>query len=210
MEIILIRHGQSEGNKTSTVQGQTDTGLSELGKDQAKDLSKHFNIGDLSAVYSSDLDRAVQTAKPTADKLNLKIKTDKDLREAHFGIWEGLTYDKVKEKYPKEYNAWHANYYVRPHWFESFESHFKRTKRAIDKILLSHSLNDRIAVFTHGGSIKTQVGYFKKLSGEELTLFTTANCSLTLIKFNPTTKHEHGKLIYYNKEVLKLAVQREL
>lgn len=210
MQIILIRHAQSKGNEASIVQGQADNGLSEFGKEQSKQLSEYFNIGDLSAIYSSDLGRTVQTATPTANKLNLEIKMDPDLREAGFGIWEGLTYNEVKEKHPEEYNAWHANYHVRPSWFESFESHHTRIKRAIEKILANHQLTDTVAVFTHGGSIKTQIGYFKKLSGTELTYFTNANCSLTLIKFNPSKNYKDGKLIYYNKEVIKIAVQKEL
>ena len=210
MQILLIRHAQSKGNETSTVQGQTDTGLSELGKEQAKLLSEHFKTGDIKVIYTSDLERTVETAKPTAKKLNLEIITDADLREAHFGLWEGMTYKEVGEKYPGEYFAWHINYYERPSWFESFESHQKRTRRAIEKILLQHSPKDTIAVFTHGGNIKTQVGYFMKLTGINLTTFTTKNCSLTLFKFNPTTKYEEGKLIYYNKDVINIAVQREL
>lgn len=210
MQIILIRHAQSKGNETNTVQGQIDQGLSDLGNKQAKALSAHFKAGELQVIYSSDLDRTCETAKPTAKKLNLEVITDPDLREAHFGIWEGMSYDGVQKKYPEEYTAWHTNYFIRPPWFESFESHQKRTRKAIEKILLKHNLNDTVAVFTHGGNIKTQVGYFMKLTGEELTTLTTKNCSLTLIKFNPTKKYEEGKLIYYNKDIINIALQREL
>lgn len=203
MQLILIRHAQSKGNKENIVQGQTDEGLSNLGKEQAKELQEYFQSGDITAIYSSDLGRAIQTAMPTAQKLNLEIKTDADLREAHFGIWEELTYNEVKEKYSEEYTKWHKNYYVRPHWFESFESHKKRVKRAIEKILVENSYTSKVAVFTHGGSIKTQIGFFRNLSGEELASFTNANCSLTLISFNPSVKYADGKLIYYNKDVIE-------
>ncbi len=210
MQLILIRHAQSKGNKANIVQGQTDEGLSNLGKEQAQELSEYFEPGDITAIYSSDLGRTIETATPTAKKLNLAIKTDADLREAHFGIWEGLTYNEVKEKYSKEYTEWHKDYYIRPHWFESFESHQKRIKRAIEKVLFENDYGSKVAIFTHGGSIKTQFGHFKNLSGKELTQFITLNCSLTLINFDPTTKYENGKLIYYNKEVIKIKAQREL
>lgn len=202
MEIILIRHAQSKGNEENVVQGHIDTGLSELGYNQAEALSTYFNLGDLDAIYSSDLDRAIQTARPIADKLSLEIKIDPDLREADFGIWEKLTYEEVREKYPQEYNAWHTNYYIRPSWLESFKSHQKRIQKAIKKILSNNSTTNRIAVFTHGGSIKTQLGYFNKLSGEELTQLKTANCSFTLLKFNSTKNYKDGKLMYYNKHVI--------
>ena len=210
MDILLIRHAQSKGNSTNTVQGHLDEGLSELGKEQAKGVSEYFKITDLNAIYSSDLDRAVQTAEPLTKKLGLDIKKDQDLREADFGLWEGLTYDEVKEKFPKEHSDWHKNYHVRPPWFESFDSHFKRVRRALEKILKIHDLSDSVAIFTHGGSIKTQIGYFNKLTGEELTRFTNSNCSLTLIKFNPSKIYDDGKLIYYNKSVISPVTQREL
>ena len=210
MQLILIRHAQSKGNEANVVQGQTDEGLSNLGKEQALELREYFQVGDITTIYSSDLGRAHETAMPTAKKLNLEIKTDIDLREAHFGIWEGLTYNEVKEKYKNEYSEWHRDYYIRPHWFESFKSHQKRTKRAIEKILIENEYNSKVAVFTHGGSIKTQIGFFKNLNGEELTRFTNANCSLTLINFNPSVKYTDGKLIYYNKEVIKMKAQKEL
>ena len=202
MDIILIRHAQSKGNKESIVQGHTDFGLSDLGKEQAKQLSLYFNLGDITTIYSSDLNRAMQTAEPTATKLKLDIKQEENLREANFGTWEGLTYKEVKENFPNEYNAWHKNYHIRPPWFESFELHQNRIKRVIEKILKAHSKDEKVAVFTHGGSIKTQIGFFKKLSGEELTRFTNSNCSLTLIKFNPTVNYNEGKMIFYNKEVI--------
>ena len=205
MEIFLIRHAQSKGNKESIVQGHLDNGLADLGKEQARQLAKCFDKN-INAIYSSDLGRAVETATPLAEKLNLKIDLDPDLREANFGIWEGLTYNDIKERFPSEYNAWHKNYHVRPPWFESFESHFVRIKSAIAKILTLHNLNDRIVVFTHGGSIKTQIGHFKKMHGEDLTTFTNTNCSLALIKFNPLKSYEHGEMVYYNKDIINVDI----
>ena len=210
MDIFLIRHAQSKGNELNIVQGKSDNGLSDLGKEQAEKLSNHFNIGDLHAIYSSDLSRAFYTAEPTAKKLGIEIKKDPDLREADFGIWEELTYDGIKEQYPNEHSAWFSDYYARPEWFESFESHFKRIKNALGKILKSHRIDEKVAVFTHGGSIKTQIGYFNNLTGSELAQFATVNCSLTLIRFNPTQHYEKGKLIYYNKIVIDPITHRML
>lgn len=206
MELLLIRHGQSKGNANDIVQGHLDEGLSGLGLEQAAKLSNYFNTGDLTAIYSSDLGRAKQTAEPTSKKLGLKINLDPDLREAGFGIWEGMTFAEVKEKYKDEYSKWHENYYVRPSWFEGFDIHQNRVKKALERILASHKENERIAVFCHGGSIKTQVGFFKKLDGIELTKISISNCSLTCITFNSSTKYEDGKLTYHSKDVISLAV----
>lgn len=204
MEIILIRHGESKGNKDQIVQGQTDEGLSELGHLQAEKLSEYLATLNVGGIYSSDLGRAEQTAMPTAKKLSLPVKRDPNLREAHFGIWEGLTFNEVKKTYWAEYNAWHEDYFVRPDWFESYETHHLRVKYAIETILKAHNKNDTVLVFTHGGSIKTQIGYFQKMNGKDLANFGSANCSLACLKFNPSTDYEKGKMIYYNKTVINL------
>ena len=201
MEIILIRNGQSKGNEQNIVQGQLDEGLSELGLMQAEELSTYFN--NLNAIYSSDTGRATQTAEPTAKKLGLEINIDKDLREASFGIWEGMTYDEVKEKYSLEYQAWDENYHIRPSWFEAFDVHQNRVRKALEQILTKHNVEESIAVFSHGGSIKTQVAFFKKLNGAELTKIRISNCSLTLISFKPSKEYKNGELAYFSKDVVK-------
>jgi broad specificity phosphatase PhoE len=201
MEIILIRHGQSKGNEQNIVQGQLDEGLSELGLIQAEELSAYFN--NLNAIYSSDTGRAIQTAEPTAKKLGLKINIDEDLREASFGIWEGMTYDEVKEKYSIEYKAWNENYHIRPSWFEAYDIHQSRVMKVLEKILSNHKTGEKIAVFSHGGSIKTQVGFFKKLNGIELTKVRISNCSLSLISFSPPEEYKNGELAYFSKDVVK-------
>lgn len=207
MELILIRHGQSKGNANDIVQGHLDEGLSDLGLEQAESLSKFFNPGDLTAIYSSDLDRAKQTAEPTSKKLSLEINLDPELREAGFGIWEGMTFTEVKEKYKEEYSNWHKNYYIRPPWFESFESHHSRIRKAIERIISSYKTGDKIGIFCHGGSIKTQVGFFKKLNGEELTKISILNCSLTGISYNSSKNYEDGNMIFHSKDVIKSMVR---
>ncbi len=202
MNIILIRHGESQGNKDKVIQGHICHGLSDLGKTQAELLGEFLKEKTLTAIYSSDLTRAIQTAEPTAKKQNLKISLDENLREACFGKWEGLTEEEVKIKYPDEYSAWSKDYFIRPHWFESFYNHQNRVKKALEKILAKENKDATVAVFTHGGSIKTQIGYFKKLTGADLTKFSQKNCNLAEISFND--KYENGELIYYNKQVINL------
>lgn len=202
MDIILIRHGQSKGNAKNIVQGHSCEGLSDLGWAQAKAIGKYFNVGDLDVIYASDIRRACETATPTAEKLNLEIKKDSGLREASFGIWEGMVFDEVREKYSDEYHAWHNDYYQRPEWFEAFDTHQTRVKAVLEKILNTENKDSKVAVFTHGGSIKTQVGFFKKLNGVELKEYRFANCSLSLVRFEEELKYEKGKLIYYNKKVI--------
>ena len=97
--IYLIRHGESLGNAKHIFLGHTDLDLSELGYAQANAAAMAMADVAFDAIYSSDLLRAFNTAKPHADLRGMKVIADKGLREVFVGDWEGLTVDEVIEKY---------------------------------------------------------------------------------------------------------------
>ena len=103
---VIIRHGFSEFNKARKFTGQMDIPLDEAGFEQARETAayvlKNYKID---AVYSSDLCRAVDTAKPIAKALSLPIKTSEKLREMNLGEWQGMGFDEVKEKYPEKFQS---------------------------------------------------------------------------------------------------------
>ena len=97
--IYIIRHGESVGNLNRICLGHTDLDLTELGRKQAeKTAEKLENIG-FSAIYSSDLQRAIHTAEPHAIKRNMQIETTSDFRELYFGKWENASVLMLKEKF---------------------------------------------------------------------------------------------------------------
>lgn len=107
MNIYLIRHGESLGNKARTYLGHTDLDLSEKGYMQAKCASEYIiNNLKIDKIYSSDLIRAYNTVLPVAKTLKLEIATDKDLREIYAGYWENQKYEYLMEKYADTYNLW--------------------------------------------------------------------------------------------------------
>ena len=87
-KIIFIRHGQTEWNITGRYQGQSDVPLSELGVEQAKKLAAAFPVQGLTAIYSSNLSRAMTTAQCVADRFGLTVQPRAELREINFGDWE--------------------------------------------------------------------------------------------------------------------------
>ena len=109
-KIILIRHGQSEYNLTRRYTGQTDVELTEIGRIQAEITGKYILENyKIDEIWSSDLKRAVDTAKPIADALGLEIKTDERLREIYAGDWQGMLFSEVEEKFAEEYAYYKAN-----------------------------------------------------------------------------------------------------
>lgn len=87
--LFLARHGESEGNQRKIISGQLDVSLTAKGKNQAQWLCDVLKNERLSAVYASNLTRALETARPTADYHNIKIQAVDNLKEIHFGVLQG-------------------------------------------------------------------------------------------------------------------------
>lgn len=105
--LIIVRHGESLYNLERRYTGQTDVPLTEKGITQAKITAEYvLKNYKIDTVYSSDLSRAVDTARPVAEPLGHTIKTDPRLREIFAGRWQGLLFSEVKEVYKEEYELY--------------------------------------------------------------------------------------------------------
>ena len=102
-QVIIVRHGQTEWNIRGIRQGHLDSELTEKGIVQAKALAQRLARESCAALYCSDLGRAVQTAKEIAEVTGHQICTDARLRERHLGIFQGLSGEEIRTKYPEEY-----------------------------------------------------------------------------------------------------------
>ena len=99
----LVRHGQTDWNVEGRWQGQVNPPLNSLGRKQTILLIEQMVHVNLQAVFSSDLDRAYETAQAVAGKKGLEVKVDPRLREISLGEWEGLTSDEIARIYPTEW-----------------------------------------------------------------------------------------------------------
>ena len=152
-KLFLIRHGQSAGNAEGRFGGHGPTPLSELGVQQAEATAAALARENVTAIYSSDLARAVQTAAPLAERLGLTLNTTKAFRERHVGVLEGLTFDESKEHHPKDYYAL-VNRNVH-HVITNGESYGDLLKRATSELweILRDNQGGRVAIFSHTGTI---------------------------------------------------------
>ena len=98
-QIIIVRHGQTEWNIRGIRQGYLDSPLTGRGMAQAKALAQRLAREKFTALYSSDLGRAVQTAQEIANVTGHAIVTDARLRERHLGIFQGLNAEEINAKY---------------------------------------------------------------------------------------------------------------
>ena len=151
--VLLIRHGQSQGNAEQRFGGHSATPLSERGQREAEATARALRSEQIGAIYSSDLSRAVETAAPLARALDLQINRTEAFRERSVGQMEGLTFEEAAEKYPEEYAALlRRDFEHILSGGESYRQMLDRSSRELDRAIESHA-GETIAVFTHTGTI---------------------------------------------------------
>lgn len=153
---IIVRHGYSTFNKQNRFSGQADIDLDEIGYSQADSVAeyvlKNYHID---SIYSSDLQRAYNTAKPVSDALKLPIIKDKGLRELDVGEWEGMLITAVAQEYPDSFKAYKTNIgLARPDGGESYPELAQRAAQTFDKIAKENE-GKTVLVATHGGVVRT-------------------------------------------------------
>jgi glucosyl-3-phosphoglycerate phosphatase len=117
--LVLLRHGQTEFNAGSRMQGQLDTELSDLGRDQAAAAAEVLAKRQPLLIISSDLKRALDTAMTLGDRAGLPVQVDQRLRETNLGDWQGLTHLEVDTAAPGARAAWRDDARWAPHGGES-------------------------------------------------------------------------------------------
>jgi len=150
-DMILIRHGETDWNVQGRFQGQIDVPLNERGQSQAARMAERLAREPVDVFYCSDLLRTRQTAAPAARLLRLQALPDAALREQHFGVLEGLSFDEVSARHPELLAEWlrHDPDYVLPEG-ESVRSFHARAVAAVRALAARHA-GQTLAVVTHGG-----------------------------------------------------------
>jgi 2,3-bisphosphoglycerate-dependent phosphoglycerate mutase len=149
--IVAIRHGETAWNRETRMQGQLDIGLNELGHRQARRLALALSEERFDAIYSSDLQRALHTARAFADRCPHPIVTDTGLRERSFGIFESHTYPDVQVRWPEQARRWHLrDPEFGPLGGEVLREFDARCMGALTRLAAAHP-GQHIAVVTHGG-----------------------------------------------------------
>jgi alpha-ribazole phosphatase len=151
LRLYLIRHGEVEGAESGKLLGRTDTQLSARGLEQARQLAEELSTAGLSAVYSSDLQRARMMAEIIAKRSYLKVQKSSAWREIDMGAWEGQTvaalYDDAPQLVGQLFDDPASFNYPEG---ESFAIFTARVQSALDQLLLTHE-SGNVALIAHGG-----------------------------------------------------------
>jgi probable phosphoglycerate mutase len=181
--ILLIRHGETEWNRSGRVQGWRDSALSEAGVAQAQALAARLADEAVERLVSSDLGRARATAAPIAARLGLAVALDPGLRERNYGMLEGRTYPEIARDHPEVY----ANItrrdpaFVIPHG-ESGAAFAARVLGALGRIAGAHP-GLRVAVVTHGGVLGVLYRHVMQVTPDAERNYALANASINRIRF---------------------------
>ena len=180
--VLLIRHGQSKGNAERRFGGHTATPLSARGRNQAAATARTLKSESLTAIYSSDLARAMETAKPLANLTGLTVQSTSAFRERSVGVMEGLTFEDAAQQHPEQYAALlRRDFDYVLSGGESYRQLLDRARQKLDEIIEEHR-GGKIAVFSHTGTICILALHLMgALDAPELkpVWISTANCGIT-------------------------------
>ena len=181
--IIFLRHAQAENNTKRILAGRTEgVPLTKTGIEQAERIAKYLAPIDISAIYSSPIERAKHTAEIVAKSCSLDVVLDERLTEIDMGKFTRMNYDDMFAKYGNIFLKFYENDpVISEHEVETFPNVQKRLLDLVDHVLKKHN-NENVILVTHMDPIKSMLAKVMNLAPETLFELIIANASLTIVK----------------------------
>jgi probable phosphoglycerate mutase len=186
--ILFIRHGETDWNRIKRIQGHIDIPLAASGVAQARRLADRLGREAregalLDAIYSSDLQRAQQTAQPSAEVLGMPLILNEGLRERSFGAFQGHDSDEIAQRFPDEYAQWQTrDPGFAPPDGESERVFYHRVLHALEPIVAAHP-NGRIACVAHGGVLDCVYRFANGIALDAPRDYPLLNSSINVVDF---------------------------
>jgi len=150
MDLLVIRHGQSEADILKVIEGRANYNLTELGHKQAEVMAKWVKENySINKIYSSPLNRAKQTAEHISKVTGIKINFENDLMEWNNGLIAGLSREEADKKYPEQKKYPHTRIYEQ----ESYIDFRMRAEIILSKVINENDEEKTIVIVSHGGMI---------------------------------------------------------
>ena len=181
--IIFLRHGQAENNTKKILAGRsTGVNLTQEGIKQAQQAAEMLKSLNVSAIYSSSIDRALQTAEIVAKQCNLEVKIDDRLIELDMGKFTKMPYEEIFAKHGNVFlKFYQGSEEVSESGVETFAEVQKRIFDMVDFVINKHK-KENIVLVTHMDPIKAMIGRVLDLKPEILFEMIIANASLNIFK----------------------------
>jgi len=185
MRLLMVRHGITDWNAQGRYQGQSNLPLNSEGRKQAEALARRLSQEGISAVYTSDLQRATQTAQAIAEKQAAPLVFEPRLREIHFGRWEGLTHDEIGRCDPVALAEWERDFpRATPTGGETLAQLTGRVEPVLKDIREKY-MDKTILLVSHAGPMQVLLCLALGLPVEKFWQFQVAPASLSEIAFYP-------------------------
>jgi 2,3-bisphosphoglycerate-dependent phosphoglycerate mutase len=166
MVLIVVRHGQSLWNSLNKFTGFIDIDLSDNGINEAKKVGKFLKNYNFDYCYTSDLKRAINTAKIIKNELNqnYNILEYSELKERDYGDLTGKNKDEIKEEFGEEQlKKWRRSYYEKPPNGENLDDVVKRVGKFFEENIKEHINNNKnILIVAHGNSLRALMVHLGK------------------------------------------------
>ena len=181
--IIFLRHAQAENNTKRILAGRTEgVPLTKTGIQQAEQISEYLKPLDISAIYSSPIERAKHTAEIVTKNSAIDVELDERLTEIDMGKFTRMNYDDMFAKYGNIFLKFYENDpVIAEHEVETFPNVQKRILDMVDHVIKKHK-NENVILVTHMDPIKSMFAKVMNLVPKTLFELIIANASLTIIK----------------------------
>jgi alpha-ribazole phosphatase len=179
VRLLLVRHGETVWNAAGRFQGRADMPLNGTGQRQAKALGCVLAAEGVHTLYSSDLQRAWETARIIAEALRCPVQSEPCLREMAFGDWEGLTFAEAQQRDPHLLAAWQTDpEQVAPPRGETLGHVSNRVKTVLHR-MVTHCQEQTVVLVAHGGPLRVLLCLALGLSPRSHWQFAVAPGSLS-------------------------------
>ena len=179
---ILVRHALTVDNQKSRLSGHIDSSISEEGKEQIDKITNYLKDFDIDKIYTTTSSRTKDTVKKLSELKSIEIIEKESLKEISFGDFEGLTFDEIKDKYPKEFQDMiEKGYEYKYPNGESLIDSYNRVCIELDNII-SNNDNRTILICSHGGTIRNIITYLISNSYKYHWNFKIDNGSVTILE----------------------------
>jgi len=187
--LLLIRHGENEFVKTNKLAGQLPgVHLNERGRQQVADLAAALKDVPLKAIYTSPLERAVESAEPIAEDHKLEIQLRPALMDNDIGKWQGRTLKQLRRIKKWKIVQQAPSRFKFPEG-ESFLETQTRVATCLDEIAASHKPKDIVAVVFHADPIKLAVAYYLGMPLDHFQRLGCDTASVTVLYLSETGAH---------------------
>lgn len=183
--VLAIRHGETDWNVGSRIQGHLDIGLNATGRWQASRVAEVLADEGLAAVYASDLSRAFDTARAVAEAAGLEVQVDTGLRERAFGLFEGRSFDEIAATWPADSERWRKrDPAFAPEGGESLTGFYARCVGAAERLAAAHP-GQTIALVAHGGVLDCLYRAATRISLQAPRSWLVTNASINRLLHSP-------------------------